>query len=138
MSKRTIASITCFAFLTTGCAGLPAFPLPFQGNASTAGESGTAREPRPDYAAELKANGRIPLKIADHPSVGRNVPRHHAQRLADPIEQPRQIVARGFGLPAEAPQVAEHDRHVRFARGQKCRVGFIADRQKHRLRKKLP
>lgn len=63
MSKRTIASITCFAFLTTGCAGLPAFPLPFQGNASTAGESGTAREPRPDYAAELKANGRIPLKI---------------------------------------------------------------------------
>jgi len=63
MSKRTIASITCFAFLTTGCAGLPGLQLPFQTNSAATGEAGTAREPRPDYAAELKANGRIPMKI---------------------------------------------------------------------------
>ena len=81
MSKRAIASFTSCVFLVTGCGNLPGFGLPFSGlpvAADTAGSVTPAgTEPdrgfgaRPDYAAQLKANGRIPLKIGAPIPVGK-------------------------------------------------------------------
>ena len=78
MSKRAVASLTCCVFLTTGCGNMGGFGLPlFANNAanqaandrsgSAPSEPGTdsdrAFAARPNYAADLKAGGRIPIKL---------------------------------------------------------------------------
>lgn len=78
MSKRAVASLTCCVFLTTGCGNMGGFGLPLFAN-NTANQAANARsgsapsEPgtdsdrafaaRPNYAADLKAGGRIPIKL---------------------------------------------------------------------------
>ena len=74
MSKRAVASITCCVFITTGCGNMGGFGLPFSANHATIDAPGSApsalnTEPdrafaaRPNYAADLKAGGRIPIKL---------------------------------------------------------------------------
>ncbi len=81
MSKRAIASLTSCVFLVTGCGNLPGFGLPFSGVPAAADPAGNVTSAsaeaergfgaRPDYAAQLKANGRIPLRIGAPVPVGK-------------------------------------------------------------------
>ncbi len=74
MSKRTVASLTCCAFLTTGCGNLGGFGFPLGGNLAANDAPGSApwaqgfesdrgSAARPNYTADLKAGGRIPIKL---------------------------------------------------------------------------